>query len=141
MSPYEKISSVIDEHAEMISSELIEIRIYDIDRLKAQLKVRLKDAIKNSLQSFKVEGEDELNILLDKQAIVGTGDRNLNRKISVASGKVKEARRALHTIRDWDEYLSLKKFIREKFGDAVMDEFYKDIPMINKVRRERKTIS
>lgn len=128
----EAINKAVDEYALSISSELSEIRFWEIDKIKAAISTRIKLALIDciEIQAFEMEA-DRLRLSTEYQQATAKKDgkaiERLKTKIIEVNHKLKKVKRLRHHLQDEAEYIKLKNFLREKGLENVMNEFFEKV--------------
>lgn len=126
----QKFDSLIDQHAETLINQLTKTTIWDLKTMKLTASVYMKSVLSDCLNvksdSVNLEYEKYKKILSKPGIDKGTrimAERNLS-KINIQRKKVNVI---LNNLQKEKEYQELKSFISNKFGNEVMQEFYRSI--------------
>ena len=115
-------------YAERLANDIAEMRMMDIDELKIKIRVQMLLAFQKILETSIDDLEGMRNKLWRKaesEVPNGYERQKLQDKLSVIKGELHQKRKSLNSIREFNEYTHLKQFVRDKYGNDVLKEFFK----------------
>lgn len=122
-------------YAERLANDIAEMRMMDMDELKVKIRVQMLLAFQKVLESSIDELESEKNkIWRNAEAHTPNGwqRQKIQDRLSVIKGELKEKRRSLSSVRSFNEYTHLKHFVLERYGNDVLQEFFKSAEQYQK---------
>ncbi len=124
-SSIQELDKIINFWAETISQELSERRFLEVDDFSIFAKTRLFQAIFDCVKLDIQEIENKRIEMVETYGKLKGKDKfNFGTKIARVNLEQKRANRLKHSLRDYDEYKQLTKFITENYGWDVMKDFF-----------------
>ena len=121
------VERTISKWAHNLSERLVEIRFWDVDEMKAAMKVHLRETMRDCLKLKLSEVERERTKLIRKQTdpyTSGKAKQRITHEIAVLNLERKQTIRLMEDMRDRRKLEALKDFIELKFGSDVLKGFY-----------------
>lgn len=126
MTDIQKVDEIVEQWANLISIEIAERALYNIDENTAFAKTRLLLALMDCLKIEVNEMEDRKRKMVSQYKDAGKSAFELGVKIGELNKKIKESNRLRHTMKDLDAYMQLKNFVRSVFGKEALHDFYEN---------------
>ena len=111
-----------------MAAELAERRIYDPKEFEAFIKTRLYAALHELVKIESSNLEQKRNGLVEAYTsnVPAFKKRELKNQLAALTPKLKELHRLRKSFDDYNEYKQLKGFVREKFGEHELDNFFQN---------------
>jgi hypothetical protein len=128
MIHFNALEASIRYFSEMIATELAERRIYDPKEFGAFIKTRFYAAMNELVRIESSDLEQRRNGLVEAYTsnLPAFKKRELKNQLATLTPKLKELNRLRKSLDDYNEYKQLKGFVREKFGEAELDNFFQN---------------
>jgi len=129
MNLFKELHNIMDEFSEKIAIEISEKRMFQISEIKAIAKVHLWFSIKECLKLQITELEKKhrhLSELYNNQNVPNYKKIKIASDLNKLKSEKKDANKLLHIIFDYDEYTQLKKYIEQKYGYSILEDFYEN---------------
>jgi len=125
MPSYKEIHASLDYFAENIAKEISEKRYYEIEEIKAKAKTRLWFAITDCLSITINDSEEKKRKLVSEYQNCNDSRKiHIGIEISKLNSKIKDANKVIMLQRDYEEYEMLKKYVKDNYGNEVMQSFF-----------------
>ncbi len=124
-----KIKS-IDDFAKQLAKEISERPSFDIEEIVTLIAVRVNDAMMTFVGEHSINLEKEYQALLKEARTYKINTPkyiDIGYRIAEIKSKKSLANRAHHNVDQDQKYYQLQKFIKEKYGNEAMIEFYEKL--------------
>lgn len=127
MNIYQKIENTKKKWAEIITKEIVDREFIDAGAVSTFIETRM-DIAMNDIVALQISGyENDLNYWQSRYK-----NMNLSKKerqealqhIIAIKPKKKQLNRYLHTVKDNDTLVLLKKYVKDTFGEEALKSFY-----------------
>jgi hypothetical protein len=125
---FNALEDSIRHFAEMIAAELAERKIYDQKEFEAFIKTRMYAALNEMVRIETSDLEKRRNTLVEAYTsnVPAFRKRELKNQLASLTPKLKELHRLRKSFDDYNEYKQLKGFVKEKFGEEELDNFFQN---------------
>jgi hypothetical protein len=118
--------AVIETNLDATVASILESRYLDPKVLKQKIRLCAQVMAMDLMKSQEDEVEKQIKETiskLDQIKVKNAEFYRLSRNLQRLNLEKKKIRRGYHKIKEYNEYLLLKKFVRHKFGEEVFNEF------------------
>ena len=125
---FQALEDSIKKFSELIATELAERRIYDPKEFEAFIKTRMYFALHELVKIESSDLEQQRKGLVDAytSALPANYKKQLRDQLSALTPKLKEMNRLRKSFDDFNEYKQLKGFVKEKFGEEELTNFFQN---------------
>lgn len=119
--------SALRDFSKDLTNQISELRVLDVNELAFTIEMRVKLFIKDLVNEYATDAEIEYQkqkAELMKHKHGTSGYLIAANKLSVIKDRKKLANRAANDDKRKDEYDGFKTFIKERFGQSILDEWF-----------------
>ena len=120
---------IIKNRIDILTEQIIELKYLNVIELKTKIRVLFAD-ITYDLLCQTLSGFDKEYSELYRETLItnhGRKHQEILVQLSMLKQKKKQYNKAIQFCTDLKEYEELKQFIKDKFGDEVLKEFFKTL--------------
>lgn len=120
------MDSQIKKFANEIANEIAGLKMIDVEGLSVMIEVRIKSNMLNFVNEYTTKEELEYLRLINEQSKNKLGTPKYNEtayKLTAAKARKTAANRAANNVKRKDDYESLKKWVKQKYGEEAFEEF------------------
>jgi len=125
-----EINKIIEDFAKNIAEEVATKRFYEVDEVKAIATTRLSFALTEILKMQVLEQEDkraELRAVFNDPGTPIWKRRKVMAELTLLNNEIKKVNKAVAARREFNDYQQLRYFVRQKFGQDTLAEFYSEL--------------
>lgn len=123
----ELTEKIVDEWALRLCERIIEIRFIDVDELKVAMSSHFKAALFDCLSIQISDIEKNRAVLTKRYAEEPWNTHKLQAQLIPLKVELTKHKRAKAMVKDMVEYLELKRWVKERFGQSFIDEFHSHV--------------
>ena len=119
--------NTLDNYCNDLAERIISESFLDKKELSLKIAITMSIIFNELLKSQIAKKEEERNRMWRMQEFEvkdGKERQFIQQQLTIVNSEIKKLKKALHTIQDFDEYKQLQKFVSERFGEKVLNDFY-----------------
>lgn len=123
----ELTEKIVDEWALRLCERIIEIRFIDVDELKVAMSSHFKAALFDCLSIQISDIEKKRTELTKRYVSEPWNTHKIQAEFIPLKEELTKHKRAKAKVKDMIEYLELKRWVKERFGQHFIDDFHNHV--------------
>ena len=117
---------IIRDKIDILTEQIVNLKFLNVEELKTKIRVLFSDITKDLLSEMLSDFDKEYSELYREQLVTNHGFKHqqLQAKLSLVNQKRKQYKKAIKSCENLKEYEYLKQFVKEKYGNDVLSEFF-----------------